>query len=171
MLGIKVTKFDQLRNETGPSGLMAGSQARAVISVEILVEQNVILPVRIALEFLRTSINRPPARLILQEYPGQPISNFPGYLEHITRLQQPKQRAVQLRLAWPDAPCGGRPLSCRVLMVYRSPKTATVACDRGARKSFRDPISLVMGRGMRGLEPLPGSRSLASRRLRTCRFR
>jgi len=55
---------------------MAGCKARIVISMEVFVEQQVILPVRICLELLRASVNHPPARLIPQEDSGQPIDNF-----------------------------------------------------------------------------------------------
>src|ERR1700680_1541279 len=71
-------ELDQFGDETGPAGLVASPKARAVISVEVLIEQNVVLPVRIGLEFLRASAHRSPARLIAQEDPGPPISNFPG---------------------------------------------------------------------------------------------
>ena len=43
--------LDQFRNKTGPAGLVAGSKARTVVSMEVLVEQQVVLPVRIGLEF------------------------------------------------------------------------------------------------------------------------
>src|SRR5580692_7471856 len=62
---------------------MAGAQASAIISVEILVKQNVILPMRIGLKFLCTSVYRSTARLIAEEYSGQPISNFSGHLEQV----------------------------------------------------------------------------------------
>src|SRR3979411_270777 len=43
-------KLDQFRDPPGPSGLVAGSQARAVVPVEVLEEQQVILPLGIGLE-------------------------------------------------------------------------------------------------------------------------
>jgi hypothetical protein len=57
-------ELDQFRDDTGPAGLVAGPKARAVVSVKILVEQNVIPPVRIGLEFLRAAVNRTPSGLI-----------------------------------------------------------------------------------------------------------
>src|SRR5260370_1270267 len=65
---------------------MTSSQASAVVPMEVLIEQHVILPVRIALKFLRTSVNRPPSRLIAQEYPRQPISNFSRDFEQVHDL-------------------------------------------------------------------------------------
>src|SRR5580704_10974074 len=53
-------KFDQHHNQTGPSGLMAGSQASAVITVEVLVEQDAVLPMGVALEPLCASKHRTP---------------------------------------------------------------------------------------------------------------
>src|SRR5262245_62125362 len=48
-------------NDAGPSGLMAGAQAGAVVAVEVLVEQDQIAPVRVVLEFLRPAVDRPAA--------------------------------------------------------------------------------------------------------------
>jgi hypothetical protein len=76
-------KLDQFCDRAGPAGLMAGPQARAVVSVEVFVEQQVILPLRIGLEFLRASVNRPPSSLIPQEDPDQPIGKVPSYFEQI----------------------------------------------------------------------------------------
>src|SRR5437867_7544147 len=54
-------EFDQLRDEPGPTRLVARTQARAVIPVKVFVEQQIILPVRIGLKFLRPTVHRPPA--------------------------------------------------------------------------------------------------------------
>jgi hypothetical protein len=43
--------LDQLRDHTSPSGLEASAKARAVIRVEVLMEKDVILPLRIGLRF------------------------------------------------------------------------------------------------------------------------
>ena len=68
---VKVAEeFDQLGDDTGPARLVAGSKARAIVTVEIFVEQDVIFPLRIGLKFLRTSVHRPPARPISQKDPG-----------------------------------------------------------------------------------------------------
>lgn len=37
-------KLNQLRDKASPSGLMAGSQTSAVITVDVLVEKDVVLP-------------------------------------------------------------------------------------------------------------------------------
>src|SRR5271165_2796374 len=78
--------LDQLRDDAGPSGLMAGPQARTVIAVEIFVEQYVVPPQRIGLELLRASVNRPPAGFVPQEYPFQTIGYFVGDLEQVHQL-------------------------------------------------------------------------------------
>src|SRR5262249_30518335 len=63
-------EFDQLRDDTGPARLVAGSKARPIVAVEIFVKQDVIFPLWIGLKFLRTSVHRPPARAISQKDPG-----------------------------------------------------------------------------------------------------
>jgi hypothetical protein len=53
---------DQFCNHGRPPGLMAGPKARTVVAVEVLEEQDLILPLGIGLELLRTSVHGPPAR-------------------------------------------------------------------------------------------------------------
>src|SRR5271155_3881509 len=51
LLGVEPTeKLDQLCDHAGPSGLMAGSEARSVIAMEVLEEQDVVLPLGVGLE-------------------------------------------------------------------------------------------------------------------------
>src|SRR5262245_39671381 len=45
-----VHHLDQLGHQPGPSGLVAGPEPGAIVAVEILVEQDMIAPVRIGLE-------------------------------------------------------------------------------------------------------------------------
>src|SRR5271165_6596202 len=64
LLRVETTeKLDQLCDHTGPTGLMAGPEARAVIAVEVLVEKDVILPLGIGLEFLRAAVHRHAGRI------------------------------------------------------------------------------------------------------------
>jgi hypothetical protein len=87
LLSVHATeKLDQFGDETGPAGLVTSPQASAVISMEVLVEHHVILPMGISLKFLRASVDRPPPRLVAQEDPGQPMGKLPGYLEEIHRV-------------------------------------------------------------------------------------
>src|SRR5689334_18554078 len=57
------------RDDAGPAGLVAGAQAGTVVAVEILVEQQVIAPVRVVLEDLRAAVHRAAAVLVFQEDP------------------------------------------------------------------------------------------------------
>src|SRR5215467_277044 len=68
-------------NETRPPGLVAGSESCSVVAMEIFVEQDVILPMRIFLKLFGSSINRALAVLVSQENTGRPSSNFLSYLE------------------------------------------------------------------------------------------
>src|SRR5208337_2670472 len=76
-------KLDQLRNQSCPSRLVTRSEPGAVISMEILVEQDVVAPVRVGLEFLRSTVDRPPATLVAQEDAGQPVRDLLGHLEEV----------------------------------------------------------------------------------------
>src|SRR4029079_14922197 len=55
---------------TGPPGLMAGTEPRTIVTVEILIEQDQIAPVRILLKFLCASIYRTKTVLIAKERSG-----------------------------------------------------------------------------------------------------
>ena len=52
------------RNAACPSGLMTGADASAVVAMEVLVEKNVVSPMRVGLEFLRASKNRSAPRAV-----------------------------------------------------------------------------------------------------------
>src|SRR5436190_15518678 len=71
---------DQVRDQTGPSGLVAGADARAVVAVEMLVEQQVVAPVRIVLELLHAAENRALAVLVAFENLHQPLGDLLGHL-------------------------------------------------------------------------------------------
>jgi hypothetical protein len=48
-------------NDPSPSGLVARREACAVVAMEIFVEENVVVPVRILLELPGSPVDRPPA--------------------------------------------------------------------------------------------------------------
>jgi hypothetical protein len=90
-------KINQRCDRAGPAGLMARSQARTVIPVEVLKEQNEILPVGIALEFLRVSVYRPSSCLIPQENSFKTNRKVLGYLEQIHEFAR-SGRTVDLKV-------------------------------------------------------------------------
>src|SRR5271166_6583438 len=59
---------------------MACSYPRSRIAVEVFVEQNQIPPVRIGLEFLKTSEHRPAALFIAQKDVGHAARQFSRYI-------------------------------------------------------------------------------------------
>ena len=59
----EAVKLDHLGHKPGPAGLMARTESRAIVAMEVLVKEDVVTPVGIGLEFLRSTINRPPASL------------------------------------------------------------------------------------------------------------
>src|SRR6476660_4195973 len=67
-LGIhSAVNLDQLGYQSCPSGLMAGAQSGAVVTVKVFIEQDVVAPVGIALEFLCAAIDGPPPLLVAGE--------------------------------------------------------------------------------------------------------
>src|SRR5258707_5050242 len=60
---------------------MAGTQSCAVVRVEVFVEQNVILPVRVFLELLGSTVDGALAILIAEKNARQSLGNFFGKLE------------------------------------------------------------------------------------------
>src|SRR5262249_22177596 len=67
-------------DDAGPSCLVAGAQSGSVVSVEVLVKQDVVAPVRICLELLRTTVYWPSASLISQENLREPAADLLSYL-------------------------------------------------------------------------------------------
>src|ERR1700745_67774 len=74
-------QFDQFSHQAGPSGLMTGSETCSIVTVEVLVEQDVVLPLRVCLEFLRTTVHRAPAGFIPQKDSGQTVGDLARDLE------------------------------------------------------------------------------------------
>src|SRR5262245_57058688 len=58
-------------DDPGPSRLMTGTDAGAVVAVEVLVEEQEIAPVRILLELLRRSVDRPAPLRVSHEDAGE----------------------------------------------------------------------------------------------------
>jgi len=68
LLGIeRAEDLDELGNNSGPAGLVAGAQARAGVAVEVLVEENVVSPVGIGLERLGVAEDGTPTGLVAKE--------------------------------------------------------------------------------------------------------
>ena len=61
--------------------LVARAQPGPVVAVEVLVEEQMVPPVSIGLELLRTSIHGTPTPIVSQEDPGQPLDDLAGHLE------------------------------------------------------------------------------------------
>src|ERR1700722_14599753 len=78
--------LDQFSHQAGPSGLMAGPEAGTIVTVEVLEEQDVVLPLWVSLELLRTTVNRATAGFIPQKSAGETMGNFPRYLEEVNQL-------------------------------------------------------------------------------------
>ena len=76
-------ELNQRRDRARPSGLVAGAEARAVVAVEVLVEEEVVAPVRVLLERLRAAVDRPSPGLVLEEDPREAIGDLLGDLEEI----------------------------------------------------------------------------------------
>src|SRR6185369_3327650 len=72
---------DQAGDQSGPSGLVAGSQAGAVVAVEIFVEENQVAPVWIVLEFSGASVDGAAAYRGAQESADETIGDFASHLK------------------------------------------------------------------------------------------
>src|SRR5215469_1582542 len=61
------TLLHQLRNDASPPCLMACTDSRARVTMEVFVKQHVVTPVWIRLEFIQVAKYRPSAVLVLQK--------------------------------------------------------------------------------------------------------
>src|SRR5215510_11543143 len=73
-------------DQSRPSRLMAGPEPRAVVTVEVLVEQDEVAPVRIALELRGAAVHGPPAIGAAQEDPGQTVRDLVADLPEVHQL-------------------------------------------------------------------------------------
>src|SRR5215469_15865106 len=60
-------ELDEFRHAAAPPRLVTRTEPRAVVTVEVFVEENMVLPMRVGLEFLRSAVDRSAAMLVLQE--------------------------------------------------------------------------------------------------------
>ena len=74
-------ELDHLRDHTSPAGLMVRAQAGAVVPVEVLVELHVVAPMRIGLEFVRSTVHRTLALCVPQKNARKAVGNFLADLE------------------------------------------------------------------------------------------
>src|SRR5947209_338942 len=73
-------------DDAGPTRLVTGAEARAVVAVEVFVELNEIAPVRIGLKLLGPPIDRPFPSLVAQEDIAKPASDF---FSHLIKIHPP----------------------------------------------------------------------------------
>src|SRR5215204_5765113 len=68
--------LDQRSDQSGPAGLVDGSESRAVVAVEVLVKQQIVAPVGIGLKRFLTAVDGPaPVRAALPDR-REPPCNF-----------------------------------------------------------------------------------------------
>src|SRR5512145_675564 len=70
-------------DDSRPSGLVARSETGPVVTVEVLVEQEVVAPVRVLLKLLRPAVDGPPTMAVSQEDAGQPPRDLLGDLVQV----------------------------------------------------------------------------------------
>src|SRR5947208_15878670 len=68
------------RDDARPSGLVARAEPRAVVAVEVFVEQDEIAPVRVLLEPAGAAVHRPAPIHVTQEDVAQTVRDFLGDL-------------------------------------------------------------------------------------------
>src|SRR5262245_17876970 len=74
-------QIEKASNQTSPAGLMTSAEPRAIITVEVFVEEYQIAPVRIFLKRTWFAIDRPPVVFIAQKTARQPAGDFLGHFE------------------------------------------------------------------------------------------
>src|SRR6185437_2948014 len=76
-------EVNQHTDKPGPTGLVARAEAGAIVAVKMLVEQDVISPVRVALEFCGAAVGGSTACLIAEEDPCQSIRELVRDIEQV----------------------------------------------------------------------------------------
>src|SRR5574338_542653 len=84
-------QVEQAGDDSSPARLMTGAQTSPVVTVEVLIKQDVVLPVRVFLERPGTAVYRASTILVAQEDPAKTAIQFLGDFE---------QRHVRARASW-----------------------------------------------------------------------
>src|SRR5215472_18062840 len=74
---------DQGSDEGAPSGLVRRAESRAIVAVVELVKEDQVLPVRVLLELLRSSVDRPLSSLVSGKDADHAVGDLPGHPEEI----------------------------------------------------------------------------------------
>ena len=75
--------LQELGHQPGPAGLVTGPHTRAIIAMKKFIEQDVVAPVWVILEFIRTALDRATSLIITHKYPCQSSRDLHGHLEEI----------------------------------------------------------------------------------------
>src|SRR5262252_7181000 len=68
------------RNDPGPASLVTGAEAGAIVAVEILVEEEIVAPMRIFLELPGSAVDRSIPVLVSEEDARKPSCNLLRHL-------------------------------------------------------------------------------------------
>src|SRR3954467_1431931 len=86
-LGIREpVDLDQRSDQPSPAGLVTRAQPGAVVPLEVLVEQDVVAPVGVALKLLHAAVNGSPPLLVAGEGPDQTLGDLLAHLEQVHQL-------------------------------------------------------------------------------------
>jgi len=58
------TSLQQIRDQARPARLMAGTYTRAIVTMEVFIEQKQITPIGVLLKFLDLAMDRPTALIV-----------------------------------------------------------------------------------------------------------
>ena len=85
-LGINGEIVGQINDKTTPAGLVAGANAGPIVTMEVLMKQQIILPVGIALEGLLAAKNWPLTFSIACKNGDEPVRELLGDLIEVCQL-------------------------------------------------------------------------------------
>jgi len=90
-------RLEQLGHQARPAGLVRRSDAPARVAVEILVEQDVVPEMGVAVQLRVVGVDRPPALIVFPKNAGQPPREFVRHL--FDRDEAPRaRRALDLEV-------------------------------------------------------------------------
>src|SRR5499433_3296829 len=82
MLGVdEAEELDARGHESRPACLVAGTQSGAVVTMKVLVEEEVVAPMGVGLELLGPPVDGPATAFIAQKDAREPLCDLTGHLE------------------------------------------------------------------------------------------